>query len=226
MNNTVLIAGNGKLADSILDGLPRQLSEYKFDSWENHKKYSEDKLVIIHIGSGRQLAEVISFCEGNEVPLIQASTGMSIERKDFGFTFIDAPNLNILMLKFMYMLKEYGFLYKDYDVSITESHQHSKKSVAGTAVELASSIGLDSAEIKSIRDQEEQENVYGIPKESLMLHAYHDIRIQDADTSINFQTLVTGHESYISGLSAVIPCLENLESRYYHILELIELKMI
>ncbi len=151
---------------------------------------------------------------------------MDIKQRDFDFTFIDAPNLNILMLKFMFMLKEYGSLYKNYEISITESHQQSKKTVPGTAMEIAASLGVDHKKIKSIRDPGDQENVYGIAKEFLSLHAYHDICIQEGDTTINFRTLVKGHESYISGLSAIIRCLKNLQNRYYHILDLIELRMI
>lgn len=226
MRNTILIAGKGKLANSISQGLPRYLEDYHIDSWENHADYPANTLVIVHIGSGRQLEEVIDFCRIHKVPLIQGSTGMNIDHKDFDFLFIDAPNLSILMLKFMLMLKEFGPLYKNYNISVTESHQHTKKSVPGTAVEMADSLGVAPGEIKSIRDRDDQENIYGISKDFLSLHAYHDICIQEGDTTINFKTLVKGHESYVSGLSGIIACLKSLQDRYYHILELIKLRLI
>ena len=226
MNSTIIIAGSGKLANSMIKGLPGYLPGHKIDTWENHDNYPENDLVIVHIGSGRQLTEIIDFCEMNGVPLIQGSTGMNIKRTDFDFTYIDAPNLNILMLKFMFMMKEHGALYKDYRISITESHQESKQTLPGTAIELAGSLGIDHSEITSIRDRNEQESVYGIEEEFLPLHAYHEIRIQEGDTTIDLRTLVKGHESYVSGLSAIIKCLGSLESRYYHVLDLIESGMI
>jgi 4-hydroxy-tetrahydrodipicolinate reductase len=226
MSKAVLIAGNGKLADNLLKGLSGYLTDYKIDCWDNRNRYSQNNLVIVHVGSGRQLPEVLDFCERTQSPLIQGSTGMNIKREDFNFTFIDASNFDILMLKFMYMLNKIGDIFKKYKISITESHQLSKKSVPGTAVEIARSLGINPSEIKSIRNPEEQKNDYGIPKEFLDLHAFHDICIQDDNASINFKTLVKGHESYLSGLSAVINNLKNLQKKYYHVLDLIDMRLI
>jgi dihydrodipicolinate reductase len=226
MRDTIIIVGRGKLANNIHNGLLNHLSDYQIDYWENIENYSTDKLIIIHIGSGRQLSEVIEFCNQNKTPLIQGSTGMNLEQTSYDFTFIDAPNLSILMLKFMYMLKQSGDLFKDYKISITESHQSIKKTVPGTAIEMADSLGVAAKEIKSVRDQAEQLNTYGITKEFLSLHAYHNICIEDEGTKINFETLVEGHDSYINGLSKIIKCLNNLEDKYYHILDLIEMKLV
>lgn len=226
MDKTILIAGSGKLARSLLNGLPSRLPGYQLDTWEHLGRYSGQKPVIVHIGSGRQLPEVIEFCRRNQAPLIQASTGMEHEKAGFDFTFIDAPNLNLLMLKFMFMLKQSGTLFQGYDISLTESHQHSKTSVAGTALEMASSLGLEASAVKSVRNPEDQKNRYGIPDDSLDLHAFHEILIRDGGTSIQFRTLVKGHESYIDGISKIIGCLDRLQPRYYPILELIGMKLI
>jgi 4-hydroxy-tetrahydrodipicolinate reductase len=226
MSKAVLIVGNGKLANNILKGLSYYLAEYKIDSWDNRNLYSLNNLIIVHVGSGRQLPEILDFCERTKSPLIQGSTGMDIKRKDFNFTFIESSNFDILMLKFMYMLNEIGDIYKNYKISITESHQQTKKSVPGTAIEIARSLGINSSEIKSIRNPEDQENDYGIPKEFLNLHAFHDICIQDNNISINFKTMVKGHESYVSGLSVIINRLKNLQNKYYHVLDLIEMRLI
>ena len=226
MKNTVLIAGHGKLAINMINGLPEYLHHYQIDFWENFDRYEKDKLLIVHFGSGRELPGIIEFCKNTKSPLIQGATGMIQEKENYDFTFIDAPNLNILMLKFMYMLKKCGQLYTNYRVSLIESHQQSKKSTPGTAIEIAGSLGVDSSEIKSIRNPADQENIYGIPGEYLDLHAFHEICIEDEGTLINLRTLVKGHESYIHGLSEIIKITDKLQNRYYHVIELIELDLI
>ncbi|OHD14439.1 MAG: hypothetical protein A2Y41_03050 [Spirochaetes bacterium GWB1_36_13] len=226
MRKTLILVGQGKLANSIKKGLPDYLNDYQIDDWENIYQYPIENLIIVHIGSGRQLSEAVEFCSKNKVPLIQGSTGMNIERQDYNFTFIDAPNLSVLMLKFMHMIKEYGALFQDYQISITESHQDTKKSLPGTAIEIANALNVNPKEIKSIRNQDEQLNTYSIPKESLSLHAFHEISILDQGTTLHFKTLVEGHDSYVKGLSKIIQSLDGLEDKYYHILDLIEKKLI
>ena len=222
----IIIVGSGKLAESITKRLPEYISGCSIDHWGNNEQYSSEDKVIIHTGSGRQFDEVISYCRKNKTPLIQGSTDITGDYTGAGFTFIDAPNLNILMLKFMHMIKQYGSHFSNEKISITESHQETKKSLPGTAIEFAKSLGVDSREIKSIRNPEEQKKQYGIPEEHLKLHAFHEINIGDEWTSINIKTLVKGHESYAAGLAAVINALGNLENRYYHIMDMIDMKLI
>ncbi|HQO41225.1 MAG TPA: dihydrodipicolinate reductase C-terminal domain-containing protein [Spirochaetota bacterium] len=226
MRNIVIIAGRGKLAGSIIHGLNNYNGDYTIDLFENIGHYPAEQVIIVHIGSGRQLDAVIDYCSLNRVPLIQGSTGMPPAKQDYNFTFIDAPNFNILMLKFMYMLREFGMLYSGCDISIIESHQHTKKTAAGTAAGIARSLGVDSSYIKSIRDRHEQVNSLKIPHEYLDLHAFHQITIEEAGTMLNFTTLVKGHESYLKGLSMIILALDKLENRYYHVLDLINMKLV
>lgn len=222
----IIIVGSGKLSESITKRLPEYIRSCSIDYWENNEQYPSDNKVIIHIGSGREFDEVISYCRKNKTPLIQGATDITGNYSDADFTYIDAPNLNILMLKFMHMIKRYGDQFSNERISITESHQESKKSLPGTAIEFAKSLGVDSREIKSVRDPEVQKKQYGIPEEHLNLHAFHEINIGDECTSINIKTLVRGHESYAAGLAAVINALDNLENRYYHIMDLIDMKLI
>lgn len=226
MNKTIIIAGNGKLAHSILNGLPKYINNCNIDLWENNGQHPDDQKVIVHIGSGRQYADIISFCEKTKTPLIQGSSDITGNFNNVKFTFIDAPNLNILMLKFMYMLKQNGKLFQNNKITIIESHQELKKSLPGTAIEFSKSLGFDSAKIKSIRTPDVQEKQYGIPKEHLKLHAFHEIEISDENTSIIFRTLVKGHESYMTGLAAVINALGSLKDNYYHIIDLLEMGLI
>jgi len=226
MDKVIIIAGNGKLAQSIYTGLPEYIEKCRIDFWENNGLYPDDNKVIVHIGSGRQFGDVIDFCEKTGMSLIQGATEVKSNHRDAKFTYIDAPNFNLLMLKFMSMLKDYGEYFKGYNVSIVESHQQSKLTIPGTAVEFAQSLGVNPAEIKSIRDPNVQESVYGISKEHLALHAMHEISIGDENTLISLKTMVNGHESYVRGLAAIIGSLDKLENKYYHILDLISMKVI
>ncbi len=226
MNRVIIIAGNGKLAQSISSGLPEYIGNCRIDLWEKNGLYPDDNKVIVHIGSGRQFNDAIDFCAKTKTPLIQGATEVKSDHRNAEFTYVDAPNFNLLMLKFMYMLKEYGEFFKDYNVSIVESHQQSKVTIPGTAVEFAQSLGINPAEIKSIRDPDVQESVYGISKEHLSLHAMHEINIGDENTLISLKTMVKGHESYVRGLAAIIGSLDILENKYYHILDLISMKVI
>ncbi len=226
MIKTVIIVGKGKLSSSLLLGLPEYLNGCKIDLWENNGLYPDADKVIVHIGSGRQFNEVISFCEKTGTPLIQGSTDIADDLSNATFTYIDSPNFNILMLKFMHMIKEYGVHFQKNDISITESHQESKKSMPGTAIEFARSLGFPSGNIASVRNPEVQKKQYGIPEEHLHLHAFHEIVIRDAGTSINIKTLVKGHESYVAGLAAIIRATENLDTRYYHIMDLMDMGLI
>lgn len=226
MNKTILIAGNGKLAHSISNGLSKYIDTCRIDGWENNERYPDSDKVIVHIGSGRQFDDVFAFCERTKTPLIQGSTEITSHHTGVTFTYIDAPNFNLLMLKFMCMLKDYGAYFKDDTISIVESHQKSKTTLAGTAVEFAQSLGIPPSEIKSIRNPDVQKSIYGISNEDLALHAMHEISIGDGNTLISLKTLVKGHESYVSGLAAILRSLDNLEERYYHISDLIEMKAI
>ncbi|MDI9690464.1 hypothetical protein QM326_38275, partial [Burkholderia cenocepacia] len=66
-------------------------------------------------------------------PLVELSTGSDLETGTYGFPVVLCPNTNILMLKFMSMLETSGHLFRDCDISVTESHQAGKTSVPGTA---------------------------------------------------------------------------------------------
>lgn len=123
----------------------------------------------------------------------------------------------------MNMLQQFGKQFQEYNVSIEESHQASKKSVAGTAVQLAKSFNISPHTISSIRDSEKQLHELSIPREHLDAHAYHKIRITNSSTQIEITTKVLGHESYSDGIIKLLYALQNktLENRTYNILELI-----
>lgn len=221
MQSVVIISGSGKLSESLLMNLPDEMPHSKAVRWSDDQFY-ENAVAAVHAGSGRELPDLIEFCRAESVPLIQVSSGITMHDVPGGFTFIEAPNLSPLMLKIMLMLKKCAPMFADYSVSITESHQNSKKTVAGTALEIASFFGLEADSIKSIRDSAEQMDYCGIKKEHLPLHAFHEIIVQEAGVSLQIRTCAEGHNSYVKGVAGIIKAASSLEKRYYHVLELAE----
>lgn len=67
------------------------------------------------------------------------------------------------MLKFMAMVQSYGHYFNGYKTEILESHQATKTSKPGTAINIAKSLGVNSDQIVSIRNPQEQEGNLGIP---------------------------------------------------------------
>jgi hypothetical protein len=105
------------------------------------------------------------------------------------------------MLKLMAMLQDHGNQFKEYDKSILESHQSTKTSKPGTAINFANSLGVGADRIISVRDPAAQEHEIGIPSAFLSRHAYHKNTIRDANVSLSIETKVLGKASYASGLA-------------------------
>jgi len=218
----ILIAGHGKLADAIRANLHDHL-DCVIDIWENVEAYkSENNKIIVHIGSGRQLQDILAYCHLNSISLIQGATGLDYEQRSATFTLVEAPNFNLLLLKFMHMLKQFGKHFTSYEIQIVESHQAAKTSVPGTAVAFAEYFGVDPSAIQSIRSREKQAKKLAIADEYLDRHAVHVITIKDGDTTLSMRTDVLGLASYVSGLAAIIRIVPTLEKRFYDVVALVE----
>ena len=184
-------------------------------NWDtsSHKENDVSRRVVVHCGSGQQLYDVLEYCQSNRVPLIQCSTGVTIPdnfASERTFTIIDAPNLSIPIVKFLCMLEETGQLFSEYQISITESHQKTKTTLAGTAAEMAGLLGIDKSEIKSIRDDDIQKNILGIPEEFTRQHALLIVNIKGDECAITLRTEVHGLETYVVGLARLINIIDRL----------------
>ena len=135
----VIIVGTGKLATELIHEL--HIGGCHILTWEVAKNRVAQSIVI-HAGSGRELASVTSYCETTQSTLIELATGSEIETNTYSFPIVLCPNTNILMLKFMYMLEQCGHLFTNNQIKIIESHQTSKLSTPGTAVSMAQHLGL------------------------------------------------------------------------------------
>lgn len=218
----IIIVGIGKLATELLNSLGAD-PECQVSSWTG-QALTEAKSIVIHAGSGRELSDVISFCNRTNSPLVELATGPKPEAASPAFPMVLCPNTNILMLKFMNMLAKSGHLFHDCSISITESHQAQKISVPGTAVDMAHSLGLTARDVVSVRDPNEQWMTLQIPREHLDRHAYHRIVIEDQSCALTMETRVFGQSPYAKGVAKIISAIRSnkLENRLYEINEFVE----
>lgn len=223
MKNKVIVVGSGKLARAVLETL-HQDQQLNLSTWENRNTNIAEASIIVHAGSGRQLPEVYEFCKSTRSVLIELATGTATGNGAFSFPIVLCPNTSLLMIKFLAMLKHFKNPSHSFEIALLESHQSSKKSLPGTAVEIANAIGLPQDNILSVRNPEVQSKQLNIPTEFLPKHAYHKLSLKDGSVSIEIETNVLGHDSYGSGVAAIIAAVGNreLENRIYQITEFAE----
>ncbi|MBK9616282.1 MAG: dihydrodipicolinate reductase [Uliginosibacterium sp.] len=221
-NHAVIVVGTGKLAQELLRELPG-LQDAAVLPWAGAGAHPPGA-VFVHAGSGRSLAEVAAHCRATGDVLIELATGSVLEQDEPAFPLVICPNTNILMLKFMAMLGAHGHRFRHESRQIVESHQAGKTSVAGTAVTLAESLGLASADIVSVRDPQVQQAELGIPAEHLARHAYHRIEIADTVGRIVLETRVLGEAPYAAGVAQILAAVRThpLEHRRYSVMEFVE----
>ena len=216
----ISVVGSGKLASEILANLNGEHIE-KVYRWQGTASIRPDDTFVVHAGSGRELEAVFDYCAKNKTPLVELATGTNPAPSGPAFPVVVCPNANMLMLRFMAMVRHAGEGFKMYEREILESHQAVKKTEAGTARVLAKSLGIDVAAIDSIRDPEIQERSLGIPPDQLQRHALHRIQIWDGPVSITLESKVLGRAPYASGLAEILRILgaAKLEPGVYDILD-------
>jgi dihydrodipicolinate reductase len=218
----IIIAGTGKLATELLNAL-------KVDGfcqvipWAD-KRNEALKSIVVHAGSGRELESIAGYCAATNSPLIELATGSNIESMPVAFPVVLCPNTNILMLKFMAMLEQCGQMFHGYEISLTESHQASKTSVPGTAVNMAHSLGMSRSDIQSVRDTGIQKTRLEIPEADLARHAFHQVVIQDGQCSVKLETRVHGEAPYAQGVAQIVSAASShaLENRRYSVMEFVK----
>ena len=218
----VIVVGAGKLARELLDALPSgDVGEVL--PWAAEGLPAE-KSVVVHAGSGRELQAVAAYCAATQSPLVELSTGSTLEHAAESFPVVLCPNTNLLMLKFMAMLERSGHLFRGYRIGLIESHQAEKSSVPGTAVSMAQALGLAPGDIQSVRDAEVQQRVLQIAPEHLARHAYHQVLIEDGSCSVKLETRVYGDAPYAEGVARIVAAVRDrpLESRRYSVMEFID----
>lgn len=223
----IFVAGSGKLANAILTSNV-SIQGCTVTKWETTYQTLKEKSIIVHTGSGRQLEECLEFCLMTKSVFIELSTGSKTEKMNLDFPLIICPNASILVLKTLNMIKTNGWYFENYEISVTESHQSTKKTQPGTAYAIANSLRFSPDKIVSIRDPEIQRNQLRIPKEYLNQHAFHKIVIRDEEDIITIETKVLGYKSYVNGIKKIIESMlkNNLENKKYTVWDFIDKEMI
>jgi 4-hydroxy-tetrahydrodipicolinate reductase len=218
----IYIAGTGKLAAELVEGLTPN-NGLSISRWPVEADLNT-RCIVVHAGSGREVGSISSFCERTSSVLVELATGSSLEGSQPNFPLVLCPNTNILMLKFMCMLERSGSMFKGSEIRITESHQASKTSVPGTAVSIATALGIPASEIVSVRDISQQATDLNIPQAHLGRHAFHRMNIRDGPCTISIETRVFGESPYASGVQKIVNAIQQrkLQSRVYLINEFIE----
>jgi dihydrodipicolinate reductase len=180
-----------------------------------------DGVVAIHIGSGRELPELLEYCGERHIPVIQASTGQTLP-ETVPVPVVDAPNLALPIVAAMKGVAKFWEVFLplqgETTRSVLESHQATKTSVPGTAVKFAEAVGVSKEQIISERKPEVQEHL-GVPARHIGRHGYHWIKIRCQGVDIEISTKVNGLEPYITGafylVGKVLERRSVLENRVY-----------
>jgi 4-hydroxy-tetrahydrodipicolinate reductase len=218
--NKVIVVGNGKLADAILDNFST-FSDLHIERYDTEID-ADSQTVFVHVGSGRQYEDSLSKAKSRGASYIQAATRKTIKMNppaEQQIRYITASNLDINIIKLMYWLKMGESLFENEKISIVESHQKEKTSRPGTALKFCEYLNIDEESIKSIREPEQQRelNIQNIDH-----HAFHRIQIGDEDSRIIIETRIEGALPYVKGLARIIDCLPELESGNYEIDDLLK----
>jgi 4-hydroxy-tetrahydrodipicolinate reductase len=206
----VLVVGRGKLANELMEGLNGDAIS-RTVRWDDRSTSVSDSRIVVHAGSGRELPEVMDYCANTNTLLLELSTADSMIPDMVGFPMIICPNVNLQMIRFMAMVRHASRYFKGQAIEITESHQATKKTKPGTAIYLANQLGVSQSEIRSERNPERQQKIFGIPNEYLARHAYHKIEITSPDAEITLETIVLGKTAYATSLSEIIAIVSQMD---------------
>ncbi|NCD35494.1 MAG: dihydrodipicolinate reductase, partial [Spartobacteria bacterium] len=109
----VLIVGSGKLARELLENLASP-HIHSVLPWAEREAAWSGRRVVVHAGSGREMADVLSFCARHQLVLIELATTGALTGVVPSFPVVVCANTNMLMLKFMAMLHAQGHLFAGY----------------------------------------------------------------------------------------------------------------
>lgn len=223
----ILIVGNGKIADLFMKRLEED--GYSVQKFSKGAKISKPKeTVALHLGSGKELSELIETCAKLEIPILQGSTGQ-ITDTSREVLLVNAENFALPVLRLIQALPDFAKQFKangsPFTITLTESHQSKKKTAPGTALKIAAIIGLKENEIISIRDRNRQLEL-GVPKEFLDAHGYHWIDWKGGGIEIELSTKINGRDAYYEGGKHLLGLLHknraSTEKRIYDILEFLD----
>ena len=200
----------------------------RFGADFDYSNQSYGKPVAIHLGSGRQLLQLIELCEERRMPIIQGSTKLTMALpSDRNVAVINAPNLSLPMIRFVAAFPAFAEAVKiGMEARIVESHQSKKVDTSGTARAVAKVLDIPESAIKSVRDPDIQLTL-GVPEEHLGGHAYHDFVFTGQGVEIKVSTKIRGRVTYAEGAitlaQALVDLQEPLKNGTYELKDILDL---
>jgi len=159
------------------------------------------------------------YCKNN-LPFVMGTTGgkrkeLEKEVLKSSIPAIIAPNMGKQIVGFQAMMEyaanTFPDLFKDFSLTILESHQSTKADTSGTARAMVSNfnkmgVAFTEDEINMERNPELQKSL-GIPEEYLKGHAWHTYSLTSSDDTVHFRFVhnINGRDIYSRGtLDAVV----------------------
>lgn len=166
----------------------------------------------------------------NNLPFVMGTTGGDrrlLEKtvQASSISAVIAPNMAKQIVGFQAMMAfaatTFPDIFKDYSLTITESHQSTKADTSGTAKAMVGhfnrmGIPFENKDIVQVRDPDVQENKMGIPREFINGHAWHTYALVSKDKSVQFEFKhnVNGRNVYADGtLDAVVYLSHKTDAR-------------
>lgn len=167
------------------------------------------------------------YCK-HHLPFVMGTTGGDRQRlrktvENSKISAVIAPNMAKQIVGFQaimaYAAETFPDLFKDYRLSIHESHQQGKADTSGTAKAMVGyfnqmGIPFTADQIQKERNPEAQSRQWNIPEAYLSGHAWHSYRLVSSDKTVTFEFKhkVNGRDIYADGtLDAVVFLAHKLE---------------
>ncbi len=182
---------------------------------ERHELAPLPGAVVIDFTTPRAALDQVRWYCHRGWPFVMGTTGFDPEQARLmversSIPAVIAPNMAVPIVLIQSLLADAAQRYpgalQGYQLSITESHQSTKKDVSGTAKVLLPSflqLGLDTSGdgIRSIREPRIQRNELGVPQEHLAGHAWHAYVATSPDhsTQLELSHRVCGRGVYADG---------------------------
>ncbi|KMQ51597.1 dihydrodipicolinate reductase [Chitinispirillum alkaliphilum] len=138
----------------------------------------------------------------HSLPFVMGTTGgdrqkLTEDVQNAGLYAVIAPNMAKQIVALQHMLEtmaqNFPDLYKDYSLTVTESHQKTKADTSGTAKAIISTLNktgikpFTNDDINMIRNDKDAREVLGVPGDCLSGHAFHTYRLESPDKSVAFE---------------------------------------
>jgi 4-hydroxy-tetrahydrodipicolinate reductase len=179
----------------------------------------------------------------HQLPFVMGTTGgdregLSAKIAQSGCLAVIAPNMAKEIVGFQAMMafaaENFPGLFKDYRLTIRESHQAGKADTSGTAKAMVGyfnrmGVAFNADQIDMERDPQRQLNEWGIPADYLNGHAWHTYTLVSPDETVRFEFThnINGREVYGGGTMDAVQFLsikvsEGVTGRAYSMIEVMK----